>query len=158
MLTSHTAAHNSAVCTAQDACQGWRLRRRKNHCKPTTTAASNSPQARAARLPKACAFYEGTLGLTAQFRDDAHGYAAFDAGPVRLGLACVGEDQPELVGRHTGIGFDVDDLEAEYTRLKAAGVAFPTPPERQPWGGFMALMEDPDGNVFYLDQISAAHG
>jgi len=26
------------------------------------------------------------------------------------------------------------------------------------WGGFMALMEDPDGNVFYLDQISAAHG
>ncbi len=31
-------------------------------------------------------------------------------------------------------------------------------PQKQPWGGFMALFADPDGNVFYLDQIDAAHG
>jgi predicted enzyme related to lactoylglutathione lyase len=28
------------------------------------------------------------------------------------------------------------------------------PPKEQPWGGLMALFTDPDGNVFYLDQIS----
>ncbi len=109
-------------------------------------------------LARACEFYEHTLGLTPQRKDIDHGYASFEAGPIRLGLAQVGDDQAGLAGRHTGLGFDVEDLEAEHARLAAAGVAFPMPPERQPWGGFMALMEDPDGNVFYLDQISAAHG
>lgn len=31
------------------------------------------------------------------------------------------------------------------------------PPQRQSWGGFIALLADPDGNLFYLDQIDAAH-
>jgi predicted enzyme related to lactoylglutathione lyase len=109
-------------------------------------------------LARACDFYENTLGLTPQFQDAEHGYASFDAGPIRLGIGRVGDAQPELIGRHTGVGFDVDDLEAEHARLASAGVVFKMKPERQPWGGFMALMEDPDGNVFYLDQISAAHG
>mgnify|MGYP002034178777 CR=1 FL=1 len=39
----------------------------------------------------------------------------------------------------------------------ARSVAFSMPPSRQPWGGFMALMDDPDGNVFYLDEIADAH-
>jgi len=109
-------------------------------------------------LARACEFYEQTLGLAPQQKDLEHGYASFDAGPIHLGLAQAGDDQAELVGRHTGLGFDTPDLEAEHARLAAAGVAFPMAPERQPWGGFMALMADPDGNVFYLDEISAAHG
>lgn len=109
-------------------------------------------------LERACDFYEKTLGFEPMFKDGDHGYAAFGAGPIRLGLAVVGEGQPELLGRHTGIGIDVDDLEAEHARLASAGVEFPMKPERQPWGGFMATLADPDGNVFYLDQISAMHG
>ena len=68
-----------------------------------------------------------------------------------------GPDQQDLVGRHTGVGFAVDDLEKEHARLEEQGVAFPMPPSRQPWGGFMALVADPDGNVYYLDEVSAAH-
>ena len=109
-------------------------------------------------LARACAFYEQQLGFRVDRVDEGHGYAALDAGPVRLGLAQVGGDQAELAGRHTGVGISVDDLEAEHARLSAAGVEFPMAPERQPWGGFMALVADPDGNVFYLDEISAAHG
>jgi hypothetical protein len=26
-------------------------------------------------------------------------------------------------------------------------------PAKQPWGGFMGLFADPDGNLFYLDQV-----
>ena len=33
------------------------------------------------------------------------------------------------------------------------GVAFESPPTRQPWGGYMAIFENPDGNLFYLDQL-----
>jgi len=110
-----------------------------------------------ADLARAVAFYESTLGLTLEQQDAQHGYASLSAGPVRLGLAVPGADQPELVGRHTGVGLAVDDLEKEHARLAQQGVRFPMPPERQPWGGFMALVEDPDGNLLYLDEVSAAH-
>ena len=109
-------------------------------------------------LDRACAFYQTAFGFTLESKDADHGYASFDAGAIRLGVAQVAGDQAELAGRHTGLGIDVEDLEAEHARLVAAGVEFPMAPERQPWGGFMALVADPDGNVFYLDQISAAHG
>lgn len=109
-------------------------------------------------LTRALAFYQGALGLELEFTAPEHGYASLSAGPVRLGLAVPGVGQENLVGRHTGVGFDVANLEAEHTRLSGLGVEFSMPPSRQPWGGFMALVLDPDGNVFYLDEISTAHG
>jgi predicted enzyme related to lactoylglutathione lyase len=48
--------------------------------------------------------------------------------------------------------FDVDDVEAEYQRLLAAGVRFHTPP--QDFGSARATYgRDPDGNVFELQQL-----
>jgi len=49
----------------------------------------------------------------------------------------------------------VDFLEAQGERLLEQGVRFTMTPERQPWGGVMALFQDPAGNVFYLDQLRA---
>jgi predicted enzyme related to lactoylglutathione lyase len=108
-------------------------------------------------LDRAVEFYSKKLGLALNFSDTEHGYASFDAGPVSLGVAVAGADHPELVGRQTGVGLVVDDLEAEHARLAGLGVAFSMPPSRQPWGGFMALVEDPDGNALYLDEVSVAH-
>jgi predicted enzyme related to lactoylglutathione lyase len=109
-------------------------------------------------LAGAVEFYQQKLGLKLELADAAHGYASFEAGPIRLGLAVAGDEQPELVGRHTGVGLVTGDLVADHARLEAAGVVFTVPPTRQPWGGFMATFADPDGNVFYLDEVSAAHG
>ncbi len=106
-------------------------------------------------------FYGEVLGLEQQFADAAFGYASFSAGPIRLGVARIDsndEGQRKLVGRHTGIGFSVGDLVGSHQQLAAKGVHFTMAPQKQPWGGFMALFADPDGNVFYLDQIDAAHG
>lgn len=105
-------------------------------------------------LAAATAFYRDSLGLPLQFASAEHGYASFSAGAVRLGLAVPGPDQPGLVGRHTGVGFEVPDLAAEHTRLAGLGVRFTMPPTRQPWGGFMAMIADPDGNIYYLDQAA----
>jgi len=107
-------------------------------------------------LARAIDFYEGKLGLRLLHRADEHHYASFDAGPIRLGIAAVAPDAENadaLVGRHTGIGLSVRDIDAEYRRLSAAGVKFPMPPQRQPWGGTMGLVEDPDGNVLYFDSV-----
>ena len=72
---------------------------------------------------------------------------------------CIARDDPTdekgraLLGRQTGFGFGVRDLEAVHKELASRGVEFTMAPTRQPWGGFMSMFADPDGNVFYLDQV-----
>ena len=114
------------------------------------------PEAEVSELGRAIEFYEAKIGLKLQYSSPEHGYASFAAGSVRLGIAVPGTDQRELIGRHTGVGLAVSDLEAEHVRLTGLGVRFTVPPTKQPWGGFMALVSDPDGNIFYLDQIAPA--
>ena len=48
------------------------------------------------------------------------------------------------------ISFTVDDAIAEQNRLEAAGVNFIRPATREPWGGFVATFQDPDGNYCQL--------
>lgn len=42
-----------------------------------------------------------------------------------------------------------DHVERTYEELKARGVEFEGPPQKQPWGTF-AVFKDPDGNQFVL--------
>jgi predicted enzyme related to lactoylglutathione lyase len=58
-----------------------------------------------------------------------------------------------MAGRQTGIRFGVANLDAEYRRLSALGVKFTMKPERQPWGGYISMFADPEGNLFYLDEL-----
>lgn len=110
-------------------------------------------------LARSADFFENTLGMGVQYSDAEFGYASFDAGPIRMGIAQVDADDAEqrlLVGRQTGLGFAVADLKARHAELAALGVGFTMAPSKQPWGGFMAMFEDPDGNVFYLDEIAGS--
>ena len=103
-------------------------------------------------------FLGSTLGLTQLMREDDFGYASFDAGPITVGMAKVDPDDPiqaAMAGGMTGIGFVVDDLDSAYEELAGQGVAFTQPPEKMPWGGYMALVQDGDGNVYYRDEASA---
>jgi predicted enzyme related to lactoylglutathione lyase len=102
-------------------------------------------------MQRAVEFYQQTLGLELKFTADEHGYASFASSGLGFGLARVEAGSP-LLGQHTGIGWAVSDLEASYAELRSKGVHFTMPPTQQPWGGFMAMFADPDGNVFYLDQ------
>ncbi len=111
-----------------------------------------------ADLARSVEFFEKTLGLRKLTGDAAHGYASFDAGPLRMGVAQIDASDPAqraLVGRQTGLGFGVPDLAAAHAELAGRGVRFTMEPEKMPWGGFMAMFADPDGNTFYLDQLPA---
>ena len=44
---------------------------------------------------------------------------------------------------------------APEVKIDDAKVRFTMPPSKQPWGGYMALFADPDGNIFYLDSVEA---
>ena len=100
-------------------------------------------------------FYRDTLGFQVLTEDENFGYASFATRGATLAFARVEADaeQAALVGRHTGIGWAIADLDSSYRVLEAGGVEFDMPPQKQPWGGYMAMFRDPDGNVFYLDQL-----
>src|SRR5579864_8718231 len=109
-------------------------------------------------LKRAVDFYQHTLGLPLEFQEEQFGYASFAPEGIRFGIARVDPKAPEssgMVGRHTGIGFGVPDLDAAHRELAAKGVRFTMAPTKQPWGGYMAMFADPDGNIFYLDQLRA---
>ncbi|SFO44037.1 hypothetical protein SAMN04488056_10665 [Cohaesibacter marisflavi] len=58
--------------------------------------------------------------------------------------------QASLIGRFTGLSLAVDDLPTLYQTLKARGVPFVAPPERQFWGGSLVHLIDPSGNIITL--------
>lgn len=110
-------------------------------------------------LDRAIAFYRDALGFEFVHAAPEFHFAEFKVGDMRFSLA--GSDGIDdgggnhKVGGNTGIGFAVDDLDEAHADLAANGVTFTMEPERQPWGGYMAMFADPDGNVFYLDQMQS---
>ena len=102
----------------------------------------------------ACDFYEHTLGLRLEFKNEQFGWAEFDVGGAKFGIERAGESpdgaQGELVGRFVGVSLQVDDMAATYENLKAQGVHFLGEPEKQQWGGTLAHLEDPSGNILTL--------
>jgi DNA-binding transcriptional MerR regulator len=96
-------------------------------------------------LTAARTFYGERLGLTEM--SEGPGWAVFDGGPVQI---VVEDARGDLVGRFAGISFAVDDAGAACDALAARGVEIVHQPARQPWGGTLAHLADPDGNVLTL--------
>ena len=110
-------------------------------------------------LAPTAAFYGNTLGLRQVAGSASAGYCVFDAGAARLIVESVAADAPAedaaLVGRFTGLSFEVDDVRATHARLTALGVTFDEEPETQAWGGVVATLRDPGGNVVQVCQYPA---
>ncbi|GAD83599.1 glyoxalase [Nocardia asteroides NBRC 15531] len=98
------------------------------------------------------------LGFTEQMAAD--GFVSLqraDAGMnviyLRTGL---GTFKPARIAGSAGEGtlvvFVVDDIDAEYERLRGAGVSIETPIETEEWGERYFQMTDPNGIVIQLVQ------
>ena len=108
-------------------------------------------------LERSLAFYRDTLGFALMYHEPKFHYAAFDVGGMRFAIAETDKDpftDTPVGNRMTGVGLVVEDLDEAYRELSAKGVRFPLEPGRQPWGGYMGIFSDPEGNLFYLDQKS----
>ncbi len=89
---------------------------------------------------------DGFVSLT---RDDV----GFNLIFLRTGLASF---KPERMKGHRADGllvaFVVDDIETEYARLQAEGVAIVTPIETEAWGERYFQVADPNGVILQLVQ------
>jgi predicted enzyme related to lactoylglutathione lyase len=101
---------------------------------------------------RAVRFYADTLGMPLAQRSDDFGWAQLDTGAAQLALERVRaeDEEPGLVGRFLAVSLAVADVADTYERLRARGVEFLAPPERMPWGGVLAHVRDPEGNVLTL--------
>lgn len=62
------------------------------------------------------------------------------------------EEAPEPTGT-VSIWFDVVEVQSVFERFEALGAAVKYPPSRKPWGGYLAALFDPDGNLFGLSEV-----
>jgi lactoylglutathione lyase len=99
-------------------------------------------------IERAKRFYRDDLELPLA-REGSFG-AEFLEGPAHLGVhPAVHPDARPLVGRHTGVTLQVEDILGLCERLHQRGVLFLAEPTRQAFG-VMAMIADPDGNIIAL--------
>ena len=86
------------------------------------------------------------------FRSLAHPDAGFNLIYLRTGLPTF--KPASVAGRVDGllVVFTVEDVDAEYARLQAAGVDVVTQIETEPWGERYFQVADPNGVVYQLVQ------
>lgn len=110
-------------------------------------------------VDRSLAFYCGVLGLPLGHRSGP--YAQLDTGVTRVSLydrqamaATLGRDldAPSPGAPGFELGFKVDDCDAAYDELVAAGAAPAVPPTDRAWGQRTAYVSDPDGHLVELAQ------
>jgi lactoylglutathione lyase len=105
-------------------------------------------------VAEAFRFYRDELGLAVAFGNEGEPYASFDTGTGAVAIF-TREGQAEAVelrtaGDSTLLVLEVDDVDADVARLGARVVAGPV--DQQEWGGRVAYVRDPSGNLIELFQ------
>lgn len=108
-----------------------------------------------ANVRQLVAFYEMVTGATANWANEL-----FAEIPTTVGTLAIGSDKTvELFGtgsaepaanRTVIIEFIVDDVDAEWSRLRGQDLDVVTEPTTMPWGNRALLFRDPDGNLVNL--------
>ncbi|MGE0215213.1 VOC family protein [Mycolicibacterium sp.] len=113
-------------------------------------------------------FYETVTGAEAVWANDVFAEIPTAAGTLAIGsdktvpLFGAGSAEP-AANRSAIIEFIVDDVDAEYARLRGQLQEVVTEPTTMPWGNRALLFRDPDGNLvnFFTpvtDQVRAKFG
>jgi len=115
------------------------------------------------KLTYACALTRNIDGLADFYREvlrvdptwTGATYAEFATGPSSFCLWALAAYE-QVAGPAVGLGagsvmleFEVDDVDAEYARLRGK-VDFIIPPTTMPWGNRSIYFRDPDGNMLNL--------
>jgi catechol 2,3-dioxygenase-like lactoylglutathione lyase family enzyme len=102
-------------------------------------------------LTEARGYYHDLLGLPVVYESDW--YLSFAAGPSSF-ISCNGRRQDYREhgsgGRGVRVEIRVDDVDAVWRRLEAAGVPFEAPPEDMPWGLRSCISRDPEGYAVWI--------
>lgn len=99
-------------------------------------------------IEKARSFYKDMLGLEENWYFEEMKAAGLKMGDVELIIAQ--PDDPARIGKELQASVIVDDIHKTHAELKEKGVEFTAEPWKEPWGGTVTFMLDPDGNRLML--------
>jgi predicted enzyme related to lactoylglutathione lyase len=100
-------------------------------------------------------FYEKVTEIAAVWGNELFAEIPTPVGTLAIGsdktvpLFGVGSAEPRA-NRSAIVEFIVDDVDAEYERLRPLVGEIVTPPTTMPWGNRALLFRDPDGNLVNL--------
>ena len=102
-------------------------------------------------VPEMVDFYTKVLGVKAE-GDDVHTVLDTDGAGIAIFSTEGMESMAPRSVQGAGCGnfttmFEVEDVDAEYERLKALDVEFVMLPTTHPWGARSFWFRDPDGNI-----------
>ncbi|GAA2088558.1 VOC family protein [Pseudolysinimonas kribbensis] len=99
-------------------------------------------------------FYELVTGATAVRAGEVFAQLSGPGATLAIGssrtVAAVPGAAEAGANRSVIVEFRVDDVDAEFERLRDAAPAVVLPPTDMPWGNRSALLRDPDGNLVNL--------
>jgi lactoylglutathione lyase len=102
-------------------------------------------------------FLRDDLGLECSFGAEEDDYASFSTGAGTIAVfrraGQAGVVDLRGAGDSALVVLEVDDVDAEVARLGDAVVQGPV--DQPEWGGRVAYLRDPDGNLFELFQVLA---
>ncbi len=106
-------------------------------------------------LTQSRSFYEQVLGITfSEFRPP---FASFFLDGVEFNIEENSKHRDESWGKNyisgrKGITFAVNDIEQFLAQTKAFHAQIIQHPQKKPWGWIEAVIADPDGNEFLIEQ------
>ena len=111
-------------------------------------------------VPALADFYAKVLGVKAE-GDDVHAVLGTEGAGIAIfsteGMEGMAPGSMQGAGRGSFTTmFEVEDVDAEYRRLKALNVEFVMLPTTHPWGARSFWFKDPDGNI--VDFFAAVRG
>lgn len=101
------------------------------------------------KVKESKAFYTGIFGCEIVF--DSDWFVLLQSGETELGFMLPNLEEQAPVfreatnGKGLWIVIDVDDVDAEYTRIKSLGVAIEFEIKDEPWGDRHFVLKDPNG-------------
>jgi catechol 2,3-dioxygenase-like lactoylglutathione lyase family enzyme len=103
-------------------------------------------------LERVVSFYEQVTGVAATRHTPVFAELGLPSFTLAIGHTLTtqlfGEDSARPADNHSVIiEFRVDDVDAEYERLKPMVSEWVQPPTTMPWGNRSILFRDPDGNL-----------
>jgi predicted enzyme related to lactoylglutathione lyase len=108
-----------------------------------------------ADVKRLVAFYEEVTGASATWGNELFAEIPTTAGTLAIGsdktVPLFGQDSAEAAAnRSVIVEFIVDDVNADYARLRDGLADIVAEPKDMPWGNRSLLFRDPDGNLVNL--------
>jgi len=104
------------------------------------------------------AFYEAVFGVQAE-GDEIHSGISLNGLMLVFDHVDIADENPIFRYIEAGsannaiVGFNVDDVDAEYERLLTLGAQILNEPTTHPWGARSFQFKDPDGNILNFRTI-----